>query len=135
MKLNNIPILYKVLGLLIALGVVSIFATVFSSDKLIELDEKYSNLTDDDFPALIAIARSNRAIAQASGAAYATVAFTDAASMEGATKVFADFNSRVTAQLETAIARRPASAERYSDFKARWQQISKDLEKAVDLGT
>jgi methyl-accepting chemotaxis protein len=134
MKLSNVKIVYKVLLLLLALGGVSIFAAVFATSKLSSLDAAYSELTDADYPSLIAITRANHSVSQSSAATYAVIAFPDEASIQNARAMFDTYKAKVITHLDDAIAKRPERAASLKVFETRWQEIANEFGKAIELG-
>ena len=134
MKISNIKIVYKVVALLLALGTVSIFAAVFSSSKLLTLDTTYSEMTDNDYPSLVATARANRFISHSMSASFAVVAFPDEESIKDAQKMFAQSVDGANKQLDIAAEKAPAKAETFAAFRKEWQSISGELSKGVELG-
>ena len=133
MKLSNLKIVYKVVGLLLALGAVSIFAAVFSSSKLMTLDATYTDLTDNDYQALVALARANRNITGAAGSTYAVVAFADQASMEDARKLYEGAKGRIDSELDVAISKIPEQKQAYEGLRAQWEVVEKAFDQVVSL--
>jgi methyl-accepting chemotaxis protein len=134
MQFSNIKIVYKVVALLAALGAVSIFAAVFSTSKLSSTDAIYTDLTDNDYPSLVAIARANRFMSSAVGAAFEVVAFPDEASISTSKAAFASAHKTAVEQFDHAIASRPENAAPLRKLEADWKSISSIIEKAIDLG-
>lgn len=134
MNLSNIKIVYKVVMLLVALGAVSIFAAVFSSNKLITLDHTYSGVTDNQYPALVAMARLNRFASTALSATLSVVAFTDDASMNEGKRAFDDALAGFEKQYDIAISKMPNSKQDYDHLHQRWFALADELKKVVALG-
>ena len=134
MKFSNMKIVYKVVALLAALGMVSIFAAVFSTSKLTTLDQTYSDLTDNDYPSLVAIARTNRFISAAVGAAFEVVAFPDEKSIAASKQSYLAADAGAVAQFDMAISKRPESAAALQKLKDEWIALDDTLQKAVELG-
>ncbi len=134
MKLSNIKIVYKVVILLLALGAVSVFAAVFSSNKLLWLDATYSELTTQDYPALVSMARANRNISHAARSAFAVVAYSDQESIDNAKGNYENALKRFNEELDTAVAKRPGKKERYESIRSSWNSIESEIKKGVELG-
>ena len=135
MKFSNIKIVYKVVALLAALGAVSIFAAVFSTSKLTTLDQTYSDLTDNDYPSLVAVAHTNRFISSALGAAFEVVAFPDEKSIAASKQTYLAADAAAVAQFDIAISKRPESAAALQKLKDEWIALDDTLQKAVELGS
>src|SRR5262245_45872388 len=120
MKLSNLKIVYKVVMLLLALGAVSVFAAMFSSTKLINLDDTYSDLTDNDYPALVALARANRFVSATMSASWAVVAFPDQESITDAQKTFKASLEGFEKQMDLATAKKPEAKADYDAIRKRW---------------
>ena len=134
MRFSNIKIVFKVVALLAALGAVSIFAAVFATSKLSNLDTTYSDLTEHDYPSLVAVARANRFMSAAAGAAFEVVAFPDEKSIMASKAAYLAAQATAVEQLDIAITSRPESAEALQKLRAEWTALNIVLQKAVELG-
>ena len=91
MRVNNIPIIGKILIILAAFGILSLASTVFSTSKMRAIDDGYSAGISGEGVLSIYLARSNRAL----NAARAAIAVLEISNTEAA-------NQAALAELKTA---------------------------------
>ena len=133
MKLSNIKIVYKVTGLLIALGCVTVFTAMFSTAKLNELDAVYTDLAGNDYPALVSLARANRHVTMAVRSAFAAVAYADDESILDAKTNFERSGKHFAEEIAIARTKTPEVAPYYDQISNDWTTLALNLTKAISL--
>jgi methyl-accepting chemotaxis protein len=133
MKLSNIKIVYKVVGLLVALGCVTVFAAIFSTAKLNELDATYSDLAGNDYPALVALARANRHVTMGVRSAFAAVTYEDDESILDAKANFERSSKRLGEEIDIVRAKTPEVAPFLDEVTKEWTDLATNLAKAINL--
>ncbi len=135
MKFSNLKIVSKVLILLVALGTVSIFSAVFGGAKLIKVDETYSKISDESYPALVNLTRANRFISGITLGAFATITYDDAESTTLAQAVFDGAVKNYESEIAMAKATNPLRAAKYKEVEDAFAPLLASLRKVNELGS
>ncbi len=131
--LGNIKIVYKIIALLVALGSVSVFAAIFSSSKMSSIDQTYTRISDNDYPALVEMARGSQNLATMVAAAYRAVAHTDQATILDSLKLFDEQLSRFKYRLDKAKELDPGISNVVAELSEAFVPVERDLGKVVLL--
>lgn len=102
MKLSNLKIVYKVLGLLLALGGVAVFAALFSTSRMSSIETTYFRISEHHYPALVELARASRNFETMMGATYRAIAHTDENTIAESTDLFASEAENFKIRIEKA---------------------------------
>ncbi|MDO9382630.1 MAG: HAMP domain-containing protein, partial [Hyphomicrobiaceae bacterium] len=133
MKLGNIKILYKVMILLAAMGGVAVFAALFSTSRMATMEATYSKLADNDYPALVHLARANRHLTLSVANLFRSIAYTDdrltREAIDRSKVAMAEFKKRLT-EMQTLD---PTNVASYHDILADYAKLEPEFERAMQF--
>ncbi|SHO67332.1 Methyl-accepting chemotaxis protein [Pseudoxanthobacter soli DSM 19599] len=125
MSYNNLPMIWKVTCLLIALGIVSIGGGIYARSELIEIDARYNEIIRGPQPATLEMARAMRAVIVSLNDVYVAIA-SDA---EGGTSEDLALQQKHMASTYEHIAEAARLAPAYA---SRIEDVGRKLKAAVD---
>ena len=121
MRFKHWPILAKFLVLLLLLGGVAIFSTVFSTGKMNAINGEYGRLIDGPEKAALANARANKGVVSISRDIYRLALARSPAEVDAANTQLAASKAFFTKNLDLTIAADPSHADTYNGFRTRMQ--------------
>lgn len=134
MKLSNLKIIYKVLMLLAALGGIAIFAALFATTRMSQIDTTYSHISDQSYPALVELTYAGRNVQSMISSMYRGAAYTDDTMTAAAKAQFDDQRAKTEKRFQNLLELDPAHAAEYEALRAEYAKVAVEMERAVDLG-
>ncbi|MDQ0390355.1 methyl-accepting chemotaxis protein [Labrys monachus] len=123
MSFKNLPLAWKVISLLLLLGVVSLGGGYYATSTTVKVDEAYSNVIEHDAMALIQLARANRFVVAYDDAIYENIVATTDEANRRAVQHQAEAIKGFEENVGEAVRLQPQFADRIRD-------ISNDVKKA-----
>ncbi|MDV6330942.1 methyl-accepting chemotaxis protein [Asticcacaulis sp. 201] len=117
MNYKNWPILAKSLSLLVALGMVSIAATVFATNNMRNIDTRYSAVLTGPEVAILNAARANRGVIAVSRDIFRLALVTDPQAIAEADKTFSASRDLTLGKLDAAAKAAPQEADQVAAIK------------------
>jgi methyl-accepting chemotaxis protein len=121
MRFKHWPILAKFLALLVLLGGVAVFATVFSTGKMSAINGQYGGLITGPEKAALANARANKGLVSISRDIYRLALTRTPAEVAQANAQLAASKAFFLKNLDLTVAADPVHADAYNGFRAKMQ--------------
>jgi methyl-accepting chemotaxis protein len=135
MKLQDLRIPYKIAGIAVFLSLITITYVVILSLKLSDLEDRYSDLLDNNAQASISLARSMTRLEQMGYSAYRVMVY-DAGSKEetAASDAFSDAQTKHDDNIKTASTLLPGRVKEIGALARQGDQIKKLAAEAMAAG-
>ncbi len=133
--IDNLKISTKILSVVALLSFVIVALIAIGAMALLEVDASYSVITKNDYPAVLSMARANRALKEMGYAVYRTIAYDGASAEAQAAAVLAenDYKSGL-ALIDEATAEDSARKPSYDEFRKEFDAIHAITEAAAVHG-
>jgi methyl-accepting chemotaxis protein len=133
MELSRFSISARILGVIILLGLLTLFVSVFASQRLMAVDDVYSELLSSDVSATVELARTNRAITAVGRQTYKLIAQTEGARMQAAIENVDRNRDAVLASYESVAKTVPEHAQAVAQLRSRFEDLMRDYEQIKPL--
>ncbi len=133
MDLSRFSISARILGVIVLLGLLTLFVSIFASQRLIKVDDTYSELLSSDVSATIEMARANRAITAVGRQTYKLIAQTDANRMQAAVENVGRNRDAVLASYDGVVKAAPKLAQDIAQLRSRFEDMMRDYDQIKPL--
>ncbi|SNT16406.1 MULTISPECIES: methyl-accepting chemotaxis protein [unclassified Azospirillum] len=133
MNLSRFSISARILGVIILLGLLTLFVSLFASQRLTKVDDAYSDLLAGDVTATIELARANRAITAVGRQTYKLIAQSDDARMQAAIENVSRNRDAVLTAYESVAKIIPEHADEIAQLRGRFEDLMRDYDQIKPL--
>lgn len=133
MDLSRFSISTRILGVIVMMGLLVLFVSVFASMRLMKVDDVYSDLLDNDTTAMVELARANRAIIAVGRQTYKLIAQTDSQRMQAAVEAVGRNGEAASSSFATAAKALPEHAAAIADLRGRLDEVMRDYDRIKPL--
>ncbi|MQP67930.1 HAMP domain-containing protein [Niveispirillum sp. SYP-B3756] len=133
MDLSRFSIAARILGVIVLLGLLTIFVSIFASQRLMKVNDAYSDLLSSDVSATVELARANRAIAAVGRQTYKLIAQTDATRMQAAVENVGRNRDAVLAAYDSVSKSVPEHAQDITQLRSRFENLMQDYDQIKPL--
>lgn len=133
MDLSRFSISTRILGVIVMMGLLVLFVSVFASMRLMKVDDVYSDLLDNDTTAMVELARANRAIIAVGRQTYKLIAQTDSQRMQAAVEAVGRNGEAASSSFATAAKALPEHAAAIADLRGRLDEVMRDFDRIKPL--
>ncbi|MDG5495716.1 methyl-accepting chemotaxis protein [Niveispirillum sp. BGYR6] len=133
MNLSRFSISARILGVIILLGLLTLFVSLFASQRLTKVDDAYSDLLASDVTATIELARANRAITAVGRQTYKLIAQSDDARMQAAVENVSRNRDAVLTAYESVAKIIPEHADEIAQLRGRFEDLMRDYDQIKPL--
>ena len=133
MALSRFSISARILGIIILMALLTLFAAIFATQRLVKVNDSYSNLLNNDVAATIELARANRAITAVGRQTYKLIAQTDESRMQAAIENVSR-NQEAIFTAYTKIAKEtPEHSQDIGKLRAQFEELMKYYDQIKPL--
>jgi methyl-accepting chemotaxis protein len=133
MDLSRFSISARILGVIILLGLLTLFVSIFASQRLMKVDEVYSDLLSTDATATVEMARANRSIIAIGRQAYKLIAQDDSKRQQDALEAIGRNREAALAVYDKVGTLVPEHAQTVASLRGRLEDMLRDLDQIKTL--
>jgi methyl-accepting chemotaxis protein len=133
MNLSRFSISVRILTVIVLLGALTLFVSLFASQRLMTVDDKYSDLLNSDATATMELARANRAITAVGRQTYKLIAQSDSKRMQDAIDAVGRNRDTAASVYDQVSKIMPEHAQAIADLRTRFEDVMRDFERIKPL--
>ncbi len=133
MDLSRLSISTRVISVIIMMGLLVLFVSIFASTRLMKIDSVYYELLENDAKAMDELAVANRSIIAIGRQTYKLIAQDDAKRKQDALETIARNRDNVIKAYDTVPQLMPAHTQHIADLRRRFDSVMLELEQIKPL--
>jgi len=133
MDLSRFSISARILGVIILLGLLTLFVSVFASQRLMAVDDAYSELLSSDVSATVELARTNRAITAVGRQVYKLIAQSEDKRMQEAVEAVGRNRDTVLASYNIVAGLVPEHTQTITQLRGHFEDLMRDYDRIKPL--
>ncbi|WP_029011566.1 methyl-accepting chemotaxis protein [Niveispirillum irakense] len=133
MALSRFSISARILGIIALMALLTLFAAIFATQRLMTVDDSYSDLLNNDVAATIELARANRAITAVGRQTYKLIAQTDQSRMQAAVENVSRNQEAIFTAYTKIIQEAPEHSQDIAQLRSQFEELMKYYDQIKPL--